>query len=333
MQHKAVAKPTVTRTTKTIKAHQPERPKTLMRRAVHKPKAGLKPAIKTTSPSEVMARPVSSLVSSLEKKLSASQVNPVRLSRSRQVAKSHHIHRFTNPKQAREVAHSIQRPNTMQTVQAAPSIPRAAHHDSHNAGVSARANTLNLRQVQTSRNQQSTTDIFEAALAHATSHEQRTPKAARYQASRKKRLINAFAGLGALLLIVGFVAYLNKSTIELRVASMRAGFSAQMPSYKPAGFELSGNIESQEGKVSMSFRSGDSAYTIVQEASDWNSSTLVDQTAEKRGTPSRTVQSKGRTIYFYNDQVASWVNGGVRYEISGNAALDADEMVSLATSM
>nr|ALS90253.1 protein of unknown function (DUF4367) [uncultured bacterium] len=83
----------------------------------------------------------------------------------------------------------------------------------------------------------------------------------------------------------------------------------------------------------MQFRSGDNSYWITQEASDWNSSTLLDQSAEKRGAPTRTIQSKGRTIYIYNDSAATWVNGGVRYEISGNSSLDAGELVSLATSM
>ena len=110
-------------------------------------------------------------------------------------------------------------------------------------------------------------------------------------------------------------------------------FHAQMPSYKPTGYALEGGTQSSDGRVAMSFRSGTNTYTVTQEASDWNSTTLLDQQSDERGQPARTIQSKGRTIYLYNDSSATWVNGGVRYEIRGNAPLDAGELVSLATSM
>jgi hypothetical protein len=114
---------------------------------------------------------------------------------------------------------------------------------------------------------------------------------------------------------------------------MRAGFRAEMPGYNPTGYALHGGIQSSEGKVSMRFSSGDSSYQVTQEASDWNSATLLDQKTDEKGAPAQTIQSKGRIIYIYNDNNAVWVNGGVRYEISGNAPFDTDELVSLATSM
>jgi hypothetical protein len=141
------------------------------------------------------------------------------------------------------------------------------------------------------------------------------------------------AGVGAFLLLAGFIAYMNLPGIELRVASMRAGFHAEMPAYHPTGYALDGGIESSDGRIAMNFRSGNSLYTITQQASDWNSETLLDQTAAERGEPTQTIQSKGRTIYIYDDSNATWVNGGVHYQITGNAPLHADELVSLATSM
>lgn len=308
---------------KPLAAHRPEKPKTLMRHVVKKPQVKMKTAIKTTGPSEVMARPASSIMKPLEKKMSVTQVNPVRLVRARQVPKSHHIRRFS-PAPSHAVHHAAvtgtqQRPSQYanRTVRQAP----------------ATAAIQTSTGQATPQKNQTAADIFEAALAHATSHEQKTPIHARHQASRRRRLVNLMAGLGAFLIIAGFIAYLNKPTIELRVASMRAGFHAQMPSYKPTGYALEGGIQSSDGRVAMSFRSGTNTYTVTQEASDWNSTTLLDQQSDERGQPARTIQSKGRTIYLYNDSSATWVNGGVRYEISGNAPLDAGELVSLATSM
>jgi hypothetical protein len=308
-----------------LKPHQPERPKTLMRHVVKKPHVTIKPAIKTAAPSEVMAAPKGTIAKPLEKKLSASSVNPFRLARSRHVAKSHHIHRFEQQRSAARptqyASHAVRQDfraaGPQVIVQKSP-VQSAAH-----AQVAAPA----------AAHKPSSNDIFEAALAHATSHQEKTPAHAKHRSSPRRRLVNVMAGVGAFLLIGGFVTYMNMTNIEMRVASMRAGFHAQMPAYQPTGYALDGGIESAEGKVAMNFRSGDRLYTVTQEASDWNSSTLLDQTAAQRGAPSQTIQSKGRTIYIYDDSNATWVNGGVRYQVNGNAPLHADELVSLATSM
>lgn len=319
----------------TLKAHAPEKPKTLMRHVVKKPNVQMKPAIKTTVPSEMMARPASDIAKPLEKKLSVTQVNPFRLARSRQVSKSHHIRRFG--RQDTAVAAGVP---TRQQYDNGRAPQRAVQQSNTNV----RPNTQAIKQAAVSRSiaantqvavkpqpKESAADIFEAALAHATSHEQVAP--IRRQSARKRRFVNVLAGVGAFLLIGGFIGYLNMTNIELRIASMRAGFHAELPSYKPAGYAMSGGIESGDGRIAVSFRSGDSIYTITQEASDWNSATLLDQTAIEEGQPSQTIQSKGRTIYIYDDSNATWVNGGVRYKISGNATLEADELVALATSM
>lgn len=308
-----------------LKAHTPERPKTLMRHVVQKPKATMKPAIKTTAPSEMMARPTSAIAKPLEKKLSVTQVNPFRLARSRHVAKSHHIRRFQEPARA-TAAQAALAARTQVNPSARPNQYATQVIRQNGRGEQA----INAAPAPV-RQQESAADIFEAALAHATSHEQPAP--VRRHSVRRKRLVNVLAGVGAFLLIGGFIGYLNMTNIELRVASMRAGFHAELPNYQPNGYALAGGIESSEGRVAMSFRSGDSSYTVTQEASDWNSSTLLDQTSLEQGKPTQTIQSKGRTIYIYDDSNATWVNGGVHYRVSGNAALDADELVALATSM
>lgn len=312
---------------KPLKAHQPERPKTLMRHVVHKPQTNIKPNIKTVVPSEVAAKPASSLARPLEKKMSVAQVNPVRMARSRQITKSQHIRRYHEQK-------TLTQPQQPAQTIAANKSMRPAQYANASSRLSPTVQ-INTHSTNPDRTQPNTShaDIFEAAIAHAKSHEQKTPVGVHRQSAKKRRLVNVMAGIGAFLLVAGFIGYLNLPAMELRIASMRAGFHAQMPDYKPTGYALVGDIESGDGKIAMSFRSGDSTYTITQEASDWNSTTLLDQNTVDRGTPSQTIQSKGRTIYIYDDTSATWVNGGVRYEITGNATLDADELVALATSM
>lgn len=319
-----------------IKAHQPERPKTLMRHVVKKPNVSMKPAIKTAAPTEMAARPKSTITKPLEKKLSVTQVNPTRLARSQQVARSHHIRKFRQPPERHVAAHvSLSQTATAIHPSQYATRPLTAIRSDIAAPKAAPRPAAAISVVQPSQPtpQKTSADIFETALAHATSHEQKAPLHARRFTARRKRLVNIMAGFGAFLLIGGFATYMNMTNIEMRVASMKAGFSVQMPSYTPAGYALDGRVENQDGTVAMHFRSGESLFTITQQASDWNSSTLLDQAAADQGQPKQTIESKGRTVFIYNGSNATWVNGGVHYQITGNASLDSEELVALATSM
>jgi hypothetical protein len=321
----------LTRAPRPIKPHKQERPKTLMRHVVSKPKTTMKPAIKTAAPSEIMAKPVSSIAKQLEKKMSVTQVNPRRLARARHVERSHHIHRFNQPKR-QKAGVSVAQPqsSTRATVTAPQSRPAAQAFRPAVQTMSNSAALTNAKQKVAS--QQHKVDIFEAALAHAVSHEQ-MPQPHAKRSRRHRRLVNAVAGVGAFLVLGGFLAYLNMPAIELQVASMRAGFHAELPDYSPMGYALDGGVKNNNGQISMKFTSGSSSYLITQEASDWNSATLLDQEAVRHGEPTQTIQSKGRIIYIYDEDSATWVNGGVRYQIHGNNALDADELVAVATSL
>jgi hypothetical protein len=298
-------------TSQHVKPHQTERSKTLMRHVVAKPQATMKPAIKKTVPSEMAAKSASDIAKPLEKKLSVTNVDPIRLSHAQHTPKSHHVKRFNHPahKHGDIIAPSVQ----------SAAIPAAV---------------LSTPPTPTSKPSADSSDIFEAALARATSHHEPKPSRGSHKANRSnRRLVSVMAGVAAFLVIGGFVTYLNMPAIELRVASVKAGFSATLPEYQPTGYALAGGIDSGDNKVTMSFRSGDSSYQVTQTASDWNSQTLLDAYTEAHGAPERTVQRDGRTIYVYDGTRAAWVNAGVRYEVSGNAALTTEDIVSLAASM
>lgn len=315
------------------KAHQPERPKTLMRSTVAKPKLDMKPAIKTSLPSEMMAKPASEIAKQqLEKKVSVTQVNPLRLARANHVAKSHHIRKFERPRHEQVspvavAAHSRPQP----AVKATRPMGQDFRQASSARPIASRSVALE-QAAQRMATKQSAANLFEEALIHATSHEEPVHKASGKRATNRRRLVSITAGIAAFLVIGGFITYLNMPGIELRVASIHAGFHAEMPSYRPTGFALVGGVKASDGVVQLTYQSGSSAYRITQIESDWNSATLLDQNTEQRGAPKQTVQSEGRIIYLY-DGSASWVDGGVRYEVTGNANLTADDLVSLATSM
>jgi hypothetical protein len=140
--------------------------------------------------------------------------------------------------------------------------------------------------------------------------------------------------MGAFLVIGGFIAYLNMPNIELRVASIQAGFGAQIPDYRPTGFAMRGGVQRAGNTVSMKFQSGDQSYTITQQPSTWNSQTLVENTLALGGEH-EVVQAGGRTIYVYGKENSNavWVDGNVRYDVTGNARFSSDDIVSLATSL
>jgi hypothetical protein len=326
-------------TKKLLTAHKPEHSKTLMRNAVHKPDVKIKPAIKVQKPAEVAARPVQALVP----KLSATHIDPRREQHASEVPRSELVRKFNRNNQAsREQLHK--QATGRVTVHQAHQAAAAAHNNSvrpmaqqrpHSAVASTGPARTHASQPLTREEQ--TTRMFEQALANATSHEQPAPKIARKRkATRKHRgLINALAGVAAVLVIAAFVAYLNAPKIELHVASVQAGFSASMPAYKPSGFALNGGIKSQNGVVSINFSSKSSGdnYKVTQEASTWDSSTLYDNLVAVRGGAKQTLQNGGRTIYVYGNNQAAWVNGGVLYQVSGSAGLSSDQIGNIATSM
>lgn len=293
---------------KQLRHHQPQKGQTLMRRAVQKPAVTMKPKVKVQTPSEVAPASVKAIAHPLTKKLSVAKVDKQRLGRAKAIARSGNIRRFQPVRQERTAPAAVQ-PITR------PLHPTAQHHTAQRP-VAASA----------SRPQP---DIFEAAIARARSHEQPAPRIR----SRRARTVNLLAGIGAFLIMGGFLAYLNMPGIEMRFASMKVGFSAQLPSYKPTGYALDNGIKTDGKRISVSFRSGDSSYTVVQQASDWNSQTLLDNYVTLNAASHQTIQSQGRTIYIWDGNKAAWVDGGVRYEITGNAPLTAEDIVKLATSI
>jgi hypothetical protein len=139
-----------------------------------------------------------------------------------------------------------------------------------------------------------------------------------------------------LLILAGGVLWSQKPTIELKLASFQAGFQADRPSYQLTGYGHESTSQNH-GKVILLYRSGNRHYEITQQSSDWNSQTLLDSSVLGAATDEpQTIESRGRIVYLYkNDEAwnASWVDGGVRFDITGNAYLTRDDIRSIVDSM
>ena len=140
-----------------------------------------------------------------------------------------------------------------------------------------------------------------------------------------------------LLILAGgfYTVYRLVPSVSVGIASTQAGISAKYPEYVPDGFSLKQPVTYSEGEVDLVFKSNsnDTAYTIKQTRSSWDSTAVLDNIVKPAtGENYATVREKGLTIYTY-DRQAAWVNGGILYSITGDAALSNDQVRRIATSL
>lgn len=162
------------------------------------------------------------------------------------------------------------------------------------------------------------------AGAHKTKRSRRMP-----------RFMSVASAALALLLLGGYLTYLNMPNLSVRVAAAQAGINASYPDYRPDGYSLHGPVGYSEGEVTMKFaaNAGPQDYTVTQERSNWDSSAVLDNyVKEKVGENHGTYTERGLTIYTF-DGGAAWVNGGILYTISGDAPLSSDQVRRIAVSM
>jgi hypothetical protein len=138
----------------------------------------------------------------------------------------------------------------------------------------------------------------------------------------------------ALVILGGYLTYLNMPALSVRVAAAQAGIDASYPNYRPDGYSLSGPVAYDQGQVSMKFaaNAGPQNFTIKQSKSSWDSAAVLDNyVAPKAGNDYTTYSEHGLTIYSFNGG-AAWVNGGILYTVTGDARLSSEQIRHLATS-
>lgn len=173
--------------------------------------------------------------------------------------------------------------------------------------------------------------ITEALQRAATP--QKAPRRAKKPKSRMGRWLQvASVGL-AIMLIGGYFTYLGMPNISTRIAAIQSGINAKYPGYRPSGYALSGPITFKSGEVRMKFAyaDGGQSYTITQQKSSLNSAALKE-TLTADGGDVQTTTADGLTIYS-TDRTASWINGGVLYQITLGGALSNEQVTKIATSL
>lgn len=152
---------------------------------------------------------------------------------------------------------------------------------------------------------------------------------------RQLQFAPALASVLSILVVTGYVTYLNIPGISLRVAASRADVDANMPAYHPDGFSFDGPINWHSGQVAIDFKSNtdNRGYTILQRSSNKDSQSLLQEEIVAEGHDYSTYQKNGLTIYVYGNSQAAWVNGGVWYSIEGDSLLNPEQLVNIASSL
>jgi len=244
-----------------------------------------------------------------------------RLERAKKVSKSPVITRFPASYQT-AISFTQPSPKVVETPVAEETAP-SAHQTKHNEPQHTRPKT-----------RQET--VFERAMVNANSHQADPPKAHhRRRSNGKRRNLKYATGILSALLLTGFVLYQNVPNFSMRIASNKAGFDASLPAYSPSGYSMSGPVVYSPGKVTVNFSSNtdERNYTISQQVSNWNSQALVDNYLANAESDYQSYQEKGKTIYIYDNGNATWVSGGVWYNLQGGTELNTDQLLKIAASI
>ena len=198
----------------------------------------------------------------------------------------------------------------------------------------AETEALALRLAKESRDLKH--NLINQALANApssaqaqTNHRQPTK---RRQSSAGQRWSLAAAGL-AMVLLIGYLTYLNLPQASLRIAANQAGVEASYPNYRPVGYSLAAPAKAENSRVAMTFANSAQNFTIFEQASNWDSEALLEQIIiPNSGGEFSTDSQNGLTFYSFANQTV-WVNQGVLYTIENNSTLSDDQIRQIAISL
>lgn len=177
----------------------------------------------------------------------------------------------------------------------------------------------------------------QSALAAASP---KTSKKPRTKASLKQKFPRMFSVASAslaVMVLAGYLTYINMPVISIRVAAAGAGIDASYPGYHPDGYRLAGPIAYSDGQVRLHFASnaGPQKYTLKETESNWDSSAVLENYVKPKVDGEYIpYQENGLTVYTYGND-AAWVNGGILYTISSEngTSLSNDQILRIATSL
>lgn len=263
-------------------------------------------------------------------KPSADSLNPARLSRSQRIIQSPKVRHFGILAPAK-TARTANQPASVKTKTSPGSKDMTM----------AVATIKPLPSMVTSVSHQHLERLLDHALFRAGAHKNSLQG---HKNSNRRKFLAFMPGwlvisatLVIVLVIAGLFAWQNVPQVAVKVAAVQADLKATVPTYSPSGFSFEGPMSTGNNSVSMKFQSNANAsreFIITQQASDWDSDSLLANFVTPMGKVFQTSQVKGSTVYIYGEENhATWVNNGIWYKIDDQASLNSDQLLKIAESM
>lgn len=295
------------RPAKSVTKH-PGHAQTLMRSAVHKPSRSLREIASLSSPLDR-----GSNLAKITTPVAAGKINTELAERAAAIQPSPKISRFGAEVKSKSTNNSYSYSGKSQPYE--PSKHQPAKEPTHT--------------------------LLDTAIYNSESHKQ--PKLSKkelrslYGKERSRSRTTAFLTVALMgLLVIGYAVYANMPNIMAKVASVRAGFSTVLPSYRPAGYSLE-SVAYEPGAVSFNFKSNSnpfSSFSLAEHSSNWNSATLVSNLVVPiTGSNYHKVTLNGQSVYLLGKDKAAWVHNGILFEASGNGSLSTNQLLKLATTL
>ncbi len=153
--------------------------------------------------------------------------------------------------------------------------------------------------------------------------------------SKQPRVASLLAASFAIMILGGYLTYLNMPGLSVRVAAAQADVAASFPDYHPDGYRFNGPVAYAPGQVAIEFKAngGTTGYTVTEQKSTWDSQAVYDNIVAKAADNSYVTNSQqGLTIYTFKGD-AAWVNKGILYTVHGDAPLSNEQLLRIAASL
>ena len=153
---------------------------------------------------------------------------------------------------------------------------------------------------------------------------------------RSKKAVSLSASALAVLALAGFITWQNMPSISVAVAGKKSGLSVHVPKGVPSNFALSREVIYSKGEVTFAYKSrvDDRHFTITtQNSQDMTSQSLESAIALNTKGNYQTYQADGITLFITGPGVADWIDGGQRFNVSGESGLSSEQLATIASSL
>ena len=217
---------------------------------------------------------------------------------------------------------------------------RSASPPSYISAIAPTTNVNDIAKRAMTMAQPAGATLLERAVESASSHEQPKLSKKELKALHGRPKVRGRGSAIALVSLMGILVlaygiYANMPNVMVKVASVRAGFSAVMPGFRPSGYTLA-SVNYQPSTVSFNFVSNiDSRkFTLTEHSSNWDSATLLASAiVPAEGSNYQELTLNGQSVYLYGNDQGAWVSNGILYQVSGNNSLSTNQILKLATTL